>query len=528
MTFATHPIRKRGRSAMPKEASSGAIGQKAIIPKYVGFEIELGSHPSGSPSETCVADVAKALVKAHHRHFQSGAGRSDDSGSEFDDRGFRFYLDHQHAEIASPLCASAVHLALTMRAARKAATRGMKAAAVELGPIRVSYNNTNRAGVAWAFHGNFLVARTAFDKWRENDWAPLRKQWLPFLVTSLPILGTGKVGAENGGRDTAFQFSQRADFIDGVTGLETVTSKSLINTRDEPLASPEKFARLHVIAFDTNLAEFANWLKFGISQLLLALIEEKAPMPDLALDSPVRAFHAVSRDLKLQKRLRLQNGRRQTALEVQRRLAEAAARAIEAGCAACQVPDAELIIEKWIETLDDLDARRPRLNRRLDWCAKLGLIHRAQEMGAIGRSQMLMLDLQYAEVGGLFERLEKAGAVDRLEDFVPKKAMAKGASEFLPREQARAVLVRRFGRHLASVDWDHALGRDEAGGLWFIPMDDPLDGHELLSVVTSAEDWDSCLRQLIRMDLARGVAVCAVVCEGRPISPARPEKMVLT
>ena len=97
-----------------------------------------------------------------------------------------------------------------------------QAAEKEVGPVLVSYNNTNRQGVAWAFHANVLVSRKAFDQWREADWSPLQKQWIPFLVTSLPLVGTGKVGAENGTRDTAFQFSQRADFIDGTVGVETV------------------------------------------------------------------------------------------------------------------------------------------------------------------------------------------------------------------------------------------------------------------------------------------------------------------
>ena len=37
-------------------------------------------------------------------------------------------------------------------------------------------------------------------------------------------------------------------------------------------------------------------------------------------------------------------------------LAEAAARALEGGCAACQVPDASVIVRKWLGTIEDLEA----------------------------------------------------------------------------------------------------------------------------------------------------------------------------
>ena len=492
-----------------------AHDMRTNFPKYCGFEIELGNHPAKAAEEKTAVDAAVALVAAHHRKCGGQTDGDSESAREFDDEGFRFYLDHEHAEICSPLVPSAAHAVLAMREARRIVGACKQAAEEEVGPLRVSYNNTNRVGIAWAFHGNFLVARAAFDKWREDDWAPLKKQWVPFLVTSLPIVGTGKVGAENGASDTTFQFSQRADFMDGEVGFETVDSKTLINTRDEPLADPERYARLHVIAWDTNLMDFANFLKFGVSQVLLALIEEGVPLPDLALVEPVKAMQVVSRDLKLRKRLRLQNGRRETALGVQRRLAEAAARAIEAGCAACQVPDAELIVRLWMETIEDIEARSGRLSRRLDWCSKLSLLRRAQELTKTDRQETLMLDLHYAEVGGLFEKLEKAGAVDRLEDFIPRKSLAIRKPQLVAREQARAILVNRFGQHLNSVYWDHAVGRDETGRPWVIPMDDPMDGRELLTVVTSAEDWASCLNRLIEMNMAQAVAVCVVVCESR-------------
>jgi hypothetical protein len=225
-------------------------------------------------------------------------------------------------------------------------------------------------------------------------------------------------------------------------------------------------------------------------------------------------MQAVSRDLGLQARLTLRSGKTETALGLQRRLAQAAASAIDAGCAASAVPDARLIAQKWIETLDDLEARRPRLSRRLDWCAKLNVIRRAGDAGRLDRETSLVLDLQFAEIGGTFERLERAGAVDTLEDFLPPAGLAGSVPQLVPREQARAILVSRFGNHLADVDWDRVVGRDETGGFWLISMDDPLGGQDLLRVVNGSEDWPACLKTLVRRGLAvQMVEVRAVACE---------------
>jgi proteasome accessory factor A len=57
--------------------------------------------------------------------------------------------------------------------------------------------------------------------------------------------------------------SQRADHIwEGVSSA-TTRSRPIINTRDEPHADAERFRRLHVIAGDSNMSEYATYVKVG-------------------------------------------------------------------------------------------------------------------------------------------------------------------------------------------------------------------------------------------------------------------------
>jgi hypothetical protein len=67
---------------------------------------------------------------------------------------------------------------------------------------------------------------------------------MPFFVTRQVFTGAGKLGAENNADPCEYQISQRADFLETEVGLETMHSRPIVNTRDEPHADPEKYRRL--------------------------------------------------------------------------------------------------------------------------------------------------------------------------------------------------------------------------------------------------------------------------------------------
>ena len=57
--------------------------------------------------------------------------------------------------------------------------------------------------------------------------------------------------------------AQRAEHIwEGVSSA-TTRSRPIINTRDEPHADAERYRRLHVIVGDSNMSEYATFLKVG-------------------------------------------------------------------------------------------------------------------------------------------------------------------------------------------------------------------------------------------------------------------------
>ena len=112
-----------------------------------------------------------------------------------------------------------------------------------------------------------------------------------FQVSSLVYTGQGKVGAENGEPEIAFQLSQRADHFEKISSYPTTFERGLVNSRCEPLcgpasatSQPDSPARLHSIFFDSTLAHGSCLLKVGVMQIVLAMLEAEHCDPGLILD----------------------------------------------------------------------------------------------------------------------------------------------------------------------------------------------------------------------------------------------------
>lgn len=473
------------------------------VPKFIGSETELGHHCLDACFDDPAAEACDALMAAHVDLLAETRESDLSSCYEFDSDGFRCYRDHSHFEMSTPQVESATDFVLVQRLLREKLLSYKTRAEEAVGRMSVYFNNTNREkenGTSWGHHMNVLVSREAFIRWSEDNWCsnPMRAHFAPWICTSSILIGTGKVGAENGAPAAPFQLSQRADWIDRYSCLETVEHKALLNQRDEPHSNNDRYARLHMVFMDSPRAEFAIFLRAGMIQCMLAALESDLPLPNLELQNPLRALAQVSRDLTFTAPLQLSDGRSATALEIQYRLAEAIQDAVLAGTSVSQVPQAKFITELWIKTLDDISNRSPRLMRRLDWRARLEFIRKGRNPKT-PRSELLS-DLQFGEVGGVFDDLEAAGAMEKLEDFLPELS---GRMPRLPdREHARAKLIERFSEFLIDIDWEKAVVRNANDGLFLFSFDDPLDSGRSRRNLDSAATWDECLSRAVEQGAA--------------------------
>lgn len=368
------------------------------------------------------------------------------------------YIDSDHLEINLPEHTRAADHTAHVYAGLRLAREAQVAAASKLSHGRLNVTcAVSDARESWGHHLNVMVRRRLFD-----DMFERKPHLLGFLATHLATAtlytGQGKVGAGNERSPCDYQLSQRADYFETLVGLQTTHRRPLVNVRDEAHAG-DGFARMHLIFFDRVLCPTANYLMAGATQLVLALAEAGWADSGLLLDDPLGAVAEVSRDLTLKNRLAMTGrGRRRTAVEVQRGLADLAAEFVSSGQAEPAVPGAAAIVDCWQQTLDLL-ARRDlaALMPRCDWVLKYLLLDRLRGRKGLSwaDAEVKSLDFRYSSLDpeeGLFWQMAAAG---RVEGVPPPERVERFFSD--PPDETRAYLrahiLRRFGEHVADVDW---------------------------------------------------------------------------
>ena len=151
------------------------------------------------------------------------------------------------------------------------------------------------------------------------------------------------------GQPGTYQISQRADFFAVLMSIDTMNRRPLVNTRDEPHADSREYRRFHVILGDANMSEWATALKIGTTALVLDLIERNAA-PQLEIAQPIDATKSISRDQTYDWIIELSDGRKISAIDVQRiYLAAAAQAAAQDGS-----EETKWLLAEWEGVLNDL------------------------------------------------------------------------------------------------------------------------------------------------------------------------------
>ena len=398
--------------------------------------------------------------------------------------GARLYVDHAHPEYSSPEVTNPLDAVRWDRAGELVMLASVRALASTqaLPDVALYKNNVDGKGATYGTHENFLVDRAV-------PFADLASRLMPFLVTRQVFTGAGRVGLGQRGEEPGFQLAQRADYIEAEVGLETTLRRPIVNTRDEPHADPDRWRRLHVIIGDANQLEVATYLKLGTTSLVLWLVERAAAgdaadlgaaLDRLTLADPVRAVHTVSHDLTLTARVPLADGRRLTALEVQREYLHAVRTALGRGAAPVDEQTAD-VVARWGSLLDRLATDPASCAREVEWLAKMRLLEGLRRRDHLDwdHPRIAAVDLQWSDVRperGLYHRLVGAGAVERL---VTDEAVARAVTH--PPEDTRAYFrgetIARFGAHVSAASWDSVVF-DVPGAptLQRVPMRDPLRG----------------------------------------------------
>ena len=334
---------------------------------------------------------------------------------------------------------------------------------------------------------------------RQTPFADIVRHLTPFFVSRQVVVGAGRVGIGQDGRQHGFQISQRADFFEVEVGLETTLKRPIINTRDEPHADPERYRRLHVIIGDANMSEVSTYLKVGTTALVLAMIEERWFAEPASTSRSSRRWQRCARSRTTRRckhQLTLRDGRQLTAVQLQMEYLEQARKFVE---------------DRYGADADEQTARRARrggsacltrLDRRPDVAvarARLGREARAaaglsRSRGPrLGRAQAELVDLQYSDVRqdkGLYNRLVARGRMERIvSDAEIDRAVTEPPMD--TRAYFRGRCLSKYADEVAAASWDSVIFDVGRESLQRVPMLEPLRGtkahvEDLLARCSSA------------------------------------------
>jgi proteasome accessory factor A len=379
--------------------------------------------------------------------------------------GARLYLDvGSHPEYATPECDSVIDVITHDKAGERILEQLAVSAEDRLreegidGDVFLFKNNTDSANNSYGCHENYMTVRN-------DDLSSYDEVIIPFLVSRQIWAGAGKI-FENPRGGAGFCISQRAAHIwEGVSSA-TTRSRPIINSRDEPHADAERYRRLHVIVGDSNMSEYAGFLKVGACGFLLRMLEEpNVVFRDMTLENPTRAIREISNDLTCRRTVRLASGREMSALDIQREFLDRALRFAERRDT---TPEEDQILAMWEHVLDGIEKDPLSLHRECDWVAKHRMVesYRDRHGLALSDPRVLLLDLQYHDVNrrrslyylmqerGMMERITTDAAIASAVDEAPSTTRAKLRGDFIRRAKER--------RRDFTVDWVHLKLNDQA------------------------------------------------------------------
>ncbi len=318
--------------------------------------------PSGRSLDR--ARYSRSLVTLGVRHHPFLFGR--DPQDLFLGNGGRLYVDSGvgllNTEYSTPECSTPEELVAHVRAGDRLLAnlaRELERIKPELQRAFISKTNFDYSGHHTSgSHENY--AHTA-------PQAALAPQTLPHLVSRIIYCGGG--GFNDAAPNVEFLLSPRVCFLEHVSSGGSQNDRAIFGTRQEPLSN-SPYGRLHLLCGEGVRYDMTEYLRFGVTALIVRLIDSGfSPADGIELE-PMHAINIVARDISCKETIGKINGEVATAIDVQRHYLNA----VSAQVGGPHLPDwADVLCQRWESTLDSLDADPMQLVGVLDWPTKLKL-----------------------------------------------------------------------------------------------------------------------------------------------------------
>jgi len=206
------------------------------------------------------------------------------------------------------------------------------------------------------------------------------------------------------------------------------------------------------------MSEYATYLKVGTAALVLSMIEDGYTVHGLELEDPVKAIREVSRDPTLKKKVKLDDGRQMTAIEIQQVYLK---RAREYLNQQAHEPILDDVYDKWERMLQQLEEDPMQLIHQVDWVTKKHLIQSYVDKKNCGWDdpRVLLLDLQFHDVKrtrGLYYLMESRGLIERVvEEEAIQRAMSTPPQTTRAKVRGDFIRFARAKNRSYTVDWTY-------------------------------------------------------------------------
>ncbi len=393
------------------------------------------------------------LLDIHHRDWDEPPGNG---GFLFN--GGRVYIDMGHIEYCTPECPTLRDLVSYDAAGDQLLTLALQDLDLADKVSFVRNNVDHYTGATFGCHENYLISRTS----------PLNEKnvfsLLAFLTLRTVFTGAGRVGSvqtyrmrrsplENPEVD-CFQMTQRADYIQNDFFEWVQGNRAIINTRDEPLADPSKYRRLHLLHGDTNVLPGTLYLKVGTTRLVLDLLDANA-MPKVRLQDGVESLRRISYDPDGPWRVTQANGSDADVLELLAMFLDACSKEF-----AGRDDETDDLLRWWEFVMQalgsgDLD----QLIGIVDWVTKKHLLDAFCEAEGLSYSDSWVAaqDLEYHNIdhnrslGMALAVHDPAWATKPLSESLVEPPQGSRAAK-------RSALMRQINEEDYLIDWDEVKG----------------------------------------------------------------------
>ncbi len=347
-----------------------------LSPRIIGLETEYGCLIESTLETRPVLRLIRdwffeeqrfGLVDLHHRDWEEPPGNG---GFLFN--GGRIYIDMGHFEFCTPECSSLRDVIRYDRVGDRLLTKATEALDLT-DKVQFFRNNIDHyTGATFGCHENYLMDRNA-PLTEKNVLSLLAFQTLRVLFT-----GTGRVGSApaldylgqplEDSESVPFQICQRADHIENDFFQWVQHNRAIVNTRDEPLADPYSFRRLHVLHGDTNVMPSNLFLKIGATSLVLDLLEEDN-MPEIILADGVSTLRSLSRLSRPPWNVLMADGTTEDAVELLHEYWFLAHQEFSG-----RDEETNAVLDLWERVLNGLSGDLDALVSTLDWVGKKHLL----------------------------------------------------------------------------------------------------------------------------------------------------------